>query len=93
MNRPLAVLFFFFLTLFNYSIAQELEESESCAEPDKSVMKLIKTAETTKNDMMTRTKAYTDAVEAAPENAYVHYGARRKMYRQLSNRGGLILIS
>ena len=49
------------------------EEDESCVEPSKSVMKLLKVAESPKNEKMERIKAYTDAVKAVPDNAYVYF--------------------
>ena len=62
-------------TLFTFNLSSSLaqEDDESCVEPDKKVMKLLKTAESLKNDKMERIKAYTDAVKLAPDNAYVYY--------------------
>lgn len=56
---------------FSFLYAQE--EDESCVEPDKKVMKLLKIAEDPKKGKMDRIKAYTDAVDMAPDNAYVHF--------------------
>lgn len=68
---------FLLLTISSFSFvnlvsAQSLDD-EACQEPDKKVLKLLKTGEDTKNDKPTRTKAYTDAVDLAPENAVVYY--------------------
>ena len=49
------------------------EDDESCVEPDKKTMKLIKEAENTKNDKRERIMAYTEAVKAVPDNAYIYY--------------------
>ena len=48
-------------------------------------MKLIKQAKSTKNTKMERIKFYTDAVEAAPENAYVYYEFAEFNYKQALN--------
>ena len=53
--------------------AQDDEVDESCDEPGKKVMKLIDNAENDKYSEMEQTKFYTDALEMAPENAFVYY--------------------
>ncbi|MFT5821187.1 MAG: outer membrane protein OmpA-like peptidoglycan-associated protein [Crocinitomix sp.] len=55
------------------AFSQDIED-ESCAEPeDKKVLKLLKEAESTKNDSRERSMAYTQAVELAPDNAFIYY--------------------
>jgi len=58
------------------------EDDESCVEPDKKVMKLLKVAESPKNDKMERIKAYTDAVKLAPDNAYVYFSYANFNFRK-----------
>lgn len=55
----------------DYAFSQE--DDESCVEPDKKVMKLLKTGEDQKAERMDRIKAYTDAVAAVPMNSYVYF--------------------
>ncbi len=71
LHTSLLLIFTFFIYQKSYS--QEEEENPNCYEPDKSVMKLLKAAEDTKQDMMTRTQSFTDAVESAGDNAVVHF--------------------
>lgn len=53
--------------------AQE-EEDERCMMPeDKKVVKLLKEAESGKNDDRTRSMAFAESVKLAPDNAYVYY--------------------
>ncbi len=68
---PLFLALFF---SFQPSVFAQVEEDESCAEPeDKKVMKLISAAESVNNERSERTLAYTQAIDLAPENAYVYY--------------------
>ncbi|MEO9531480.1 MAG: OmpA family protein [Crocinitomicaceae bacterium] len=67
--------------LFNSTIYAQDEEDESCVEPSKSVMKLLKVAENPKNEKMERIKAYTDAVKAVPDNAYVYFSFANYNYK------------
>ncbi|UKN02658.1 OmpA family protein [Paracrocinitomix mangrovi] len=62
----------FSFTISNAAYAQD-DDNEACNEPGKKVMKLIKEAENQKNEKLERVKAYTDALELAPENAYVYF--------------------
>jgi tetratricopeptide (TPR) repeat protein len=59
--------------LFNCNLFAQDEDDESCIEPSKSAMKLLKIAENTKNEKMERIKAYTDALKEVPDNAYVYF--------------------
>jgi outer membrane protein OmpA-like peptidoglycan-associated protein/tetratricopeptide (TPR) repeat protein len=66
--------------LFSFSILSMIilqttsfGQDEACDEPGKAVMKLLKTAESDKKEKMERIKAFTDAIELAPENAYVQF--------------------
>ena len=67
MNRIILLALTIFLS--NYSQGQD----EACEEPGKNVMKLLKTAQSEKKERMERIKAFTDAIDLAPENAYVHF--------------------
>ena len=73
MNRilPLSALVLPILLFSSISFSQDIDEA--CQEPDKKVMKLLKTAESEKTEKMERIKAYTDAVALAPESAYVYF--------------------
>lgn len=70
------------LFLFNFSITFSQEDDESCVEPDKKVMKLLKVAESTKSDKIERIKAYTDAVKLAPDNAFVYFSYANFNFRK-----------
>ena len=48
-------------------------QDEACEEPGKNVMKLLKKGENEKLERLERIKAFTDAKDLAPENAYVHF--------------------
>ena len=76
-------------TLISISILSQYcysqEEDESCVEPDKKVMKLLKTAENVKADRMDRVKAYTDAVDGAPLNSYVYFSFANFNYERALN--------
>ncbi|MEX1001851.1 MAG: OmpA family protein [Crocinitomicaceae bacterium] len=66
----------------SYVFSQD-DEDESCLEPGKKVMKLItKVAENPKKERMERIKAYTDAIEMAPENAYIFYSFANYNYEK-----------
>jgi len=72
-NLPWAWILLIPALIATTTIAQD-EESEDCFEPeDKAVMKLLKIAESTKSSKMERIGAFTDAVEQAPDNAYVYF--------------------
>ena len=68
------------------TFAQDEEENPACFEPeDKTVMKLLKTASSTKSTKMERIAAFTDAVEQAPDNAYVYFLFAEFNYGQAEN--------
>lgn len=62
-----------------------LAQNESCEEPGKPVMKLLKTAESEKKEKMERIKAFTDATKLAPENSYVYYRFAEYNYQNAQN--------
>ncbi len=73
-----------FSTQFN-TFAQD-EEDESCAEPeDKKTVKLLKEAESTKNDKRERSQFYTEAIKLAPDNAFIYYSFAQFNYKQAEN--------
>ncbi|MBD3636770.1 MAG: OmpA family protein [Crocinitomicaceae bacterium] len=74
MNKLIRLTTLFSLCTLTFNLHAQDDEDESCVEPGKPVMKLLKkTAENEKNERLERIKGYTDAIDMAPENAYVHY--------------------
>ncbi len=74
-----------FSILFSTLSFSQDEEDESCVEPDKKAMKLVKEAESTKNSKMDRIKAYTDALAIAPDNAYIYFSFANFNFGQAEN--------
>ena len=72
-TRVLLTLAYLISSTATFQAFSQDEENEACMEPDKKVMKLLKTAEDPKKEKMERLRAYTDAVALAPENAYVYF--------------------
>lgn len=80
---PYLVLTLLFVQTVAFS--QEIED-EACAEPeDKKVLKLLKEAESTKNDSRERSMAYTDAIDLAPENAFIYYSFAKFNFKKAEN--------
>lgn len=80
---PYLLIAFFFLQTTAFS--QDIED-ESCAEPeDKAVVKLLKNAESTKNDSRERSMAYTQAVDLAPDNAFIYYSFAKFNFKKAEN--------
>ncbi len=81
-------LLFLFLTFFacQLTLLAQDEEDESCVEPDdKKVMKLIREAESTKNDSRERSMSYTEAIKLAPDNAYLYFSFAKFNYQRAEN--------
>lgn len=82
---PYLVLTLFLVQFSVFAFAQD-EEDESCAEPkDKAVQKLLKAAESTKNDSRERSMAYTEAVKLVPDNAFVYYSFAEFNFKKAEN--------
>lgn len=78
--------FTFLVVLFPVFSYAQTEEDEACAPPDdKKIMKLVEAAESTKNAVPERSKFYTDALQLAPENAYVYYSFAVFSFQQAEN--------
>lgn len=85
LNKKLPVLILILIFTKFAAFSQEIED-ESCAEPeDKKVMKFLKEAESTKNDSRERSMAYTQAVDLAPENAFVYYSFAKFNFKKAEN--------
>lgn len=85
LNKILPILLTLLLFAQFAAFSQD-EEDESCAAPeDKAVVKLLKAAESTKNDSRERLMAYTEAVDLAPENAFVYYSYAQFNFKKAEN--------
>ncbi len=81
MNKILLLTLAGFSSLLFTAAAFAQEDDESCVEPDKKTMKLLKTAENPKTPKMDRIMAYTDAVKAVPDNAYIYFSYANYNYK------------
>jgi len=87
MNLTKKTLYFFFAFFaYNSALLAQTEEDEACAPPeDKKIMKLMAEAESVKNDRPTRTMAYTNAIQMAPENAYIYFSFAEYNFQNAEN--------
>jgi outer membrane protein OmpA-like peptidoglycan-associated protein/tetratricopeptide (TPR) repeat protein len=88
----------FTLTLVSTAFSQGLEDDESCLLPDKKVMKIMKITTSPKASEREKSIAYSDAIQADPENAYTRfmqaeYNFKRGKRMEKSYNEGRITLS